>query len=468
MKLLRVMVSVAVLLSCLAFQPAGNAGSFKLKKIGEYRRMVSDVGRYAPRSFILNKNIIENISNINSKQSRLFVTDLNTGTRLWEMDLPMADILWVFLDKDRLYLMNYLFRRSETYRSNIKEEETCFIYCINALSGNIIWRRDENGLCTYDTTMKYDNSSLYVTIGKQLFCIDKRTGKTKWSIRFDNNVYTEMCNFDSKNRSFSYVSTSNENTVIKWFDVYESADWGYSNKICHISKDGKKTWSFETKNHGYSAITQSRQDARGYVLWMCKDKESNDFESTMLSLDGSSGKVIWKKKICIGCSAQDLWHSPLIGLYFFAILDSCLIYRCKANDDFIILDRKTGNMVRTMKTYSSVIQSEEKDQIYIANFKGIEAVNALTGKRIWYKPILLCDKNISSEYSFESKIFEQDNKLFVLTDQGLTCIDAQNGKTLDSWNYKVTPKSVFSAGKNLVACGIVNVEGNPTVLLFEY
>jgi outer membrane protein assembly factor BamB len=145
-----------------------------------------------------------------------------------------------------------------------------------------------------------------------------------------------------------------------------------------------------------------------------------------------------------------------------------LIFRCKVNDDFVILDRKTGNMVRTMRTSSSVIQSEVSDQIYIVNYKGIEAVRALTGKRLWYKKITFCSSENAQSYHYDSKILEKDNKLFVLTEQGLNCIDAQTGKTLDSWNYKVTPNSVSSAGKNLVACEIINTEGNPTVLLFEY
>lgn len=459
MKLLRVMVSVAVLLSCLAFQPAGNAGSFKLKKVGEHKFVSKDDSKYV----ISDLTVIE-LATSNQKSSRLYATGLRNNKRIWEREIKHPYCTFFLAHDGKLFIDNiprlphFDSFTSKTLSVDNDDGGNSFMYCINLKTGKQEWelRNISDSPVLIKNNMylvRYFTSSIFS-------CISTSTKTTLWTKKPPIEGYLFNCFVDKhfRQKGFNHagqrLGEGNDDLIF----LYSVSGGGPGLRIvyalyCVDAKTGKTAWQDSVNQHH-----QHEQD----IQWI-SDKENIYLKKTPRNSNDGTTATLTCRNIKTGATK---WHTSIQDDDNYDSYFDCSAKYIVSNNT--VLDIKTGALIKRFPEKTNIRPSKELNQAYLFNSNGIEAVMALTGKRIWHKTIQLSEKYFPSAVVLESLILEKDNKLFVLTDQGLTCIDAQTGKTLDSWNYKVTPKSVTSAGKNLVACEIINTENNPTVLLFEY
>lgn len=487
MKLLRVIISVAIIFTCFAFQTAGNAGSFKLKKIGEH----SQLGQNGPEDnqFIYDNFLIKTSSRFwEGQKLHLTTINLKSNTVLWERTLDNYDMTGISAKDGRLFVTNTLFARDafNSVTENGDPNWDSRLYSLDLKTGKIIWSKCYGSKfiirgCVPIPIDKY----VYSCFGNTFYCFDAANGDVKWSYECNTRVSTNFKNlrWDSgvlntpENGSVSYNNETRDEIIAfggkneayftpDFFDIYMLQ-----------RSNGKLKWVFKRSNEnqtyeGGTTFSSFRllgfAQKQNYIFIAGLEGKKYDYSDAMFtvkSLDRSTGKVVWQKPLP---NMSENFSNDYFSIPVFYAGNGYILSKSNNNNIYNIHNSSNGQLIKTLKTTSTVIQSKILDQIYIVNYKGIEAVRALTGKRLWYKKITFCSSENAQSYHYDSKILEKDNKLFVLTDQGVTCIDAQTGKTLDSWNYKITPKSISSAGKNLVACNIINTEGNPTILLFEY
>ncbi|NTU61253.1 MAG: PQQ-like beta-propeller repeat protein [Caldiserica bacterium] len=483
---MKILLAIVIMLSNFVFLPKGNTGSFKLKKVGEHSYPVTHESQDTQVVFgnILIKTTGEYWEN---QKLHLTAINLNSNTVLWERTLDNYDMTGISSKDGRLFVTNTQFARDafNSVSENGNSDWDSRLYCLDLQTGKIIWSKCY-GLkfiirgCVPIPIEKY----VYSCFGNTFYCFDAANGDVEWSYNCKTKASTSFNNLrwvseslnTTDNASISYDNETRDEIIAfggkneayytpDFFDIY-----------MFQRSNGKMKWIFNrsNENHTYEGGTTfssfrllgfaQRQNNIFIAGLEGKKYDYSDALFTIKSLDRSTGKVVWQKPLQNMLKiSNDCFAIPV-----FCAGNGYILSKSNNYNIYNIHNSANGQLIKTLKTSSTVIQSKTLDQIYIINYKGVEAVKALTGKRLWYKKMTLCSSENSQRYNYNSVVLEKDNKLFILTEQGLTCIDATNGKTLDSWNYKVTPKSVFSAGKNLVACEIVNTEGSPTVLLFEY
>lgn len=473
MRLMKILLSIAILCSSIGFVNTSISGQFKIKTSGQYKWLIRE-HEYKNNHWVLGDVAVEYEDVHEYKSNRLYVTDIRTGKRLWEKEFPLPDFTDVYRDNDKIFVFNKANFRDRTLMLNSRDSNELFpptCYCVETRTGKLLWKQR----CFSDQYSKAYTIDNCIVANNGL--LKKDTGESKWTYSYLNhtmsNNFPSRSNYDIKN---PYKRIIDGNKILIFGMALNSYGW-YSHVSLHClnASNGKLIWKHDNvgkiddKYYANQKPTDGGMRYRGeyftyltdnndYLLLAVVTGTEENIKNKIFCYNVDNGKLLWTKDL--GGTRMDVSFKGTLSLgNGYALL---------CTEKILLLDIKTGKEIKIINTTSTIIQSESLDQIYIVNYKGVEAVKALTGKRLWYKKITLCSAENSQGYNYNGVILEKDNKLFILTDQGLTCIDATNGKTLDSWNYKVTPKSVFSAGKNLVACEIVNTEGSPTVLLFEY
>ena len=230
-------------------------------------------------------------------------------------------------------------------------------YAVDVATGNLIWMK--NNSAPFNSQIKVYEDRIFVTDFKNILkCFSIYDGEEIWSVRTDNS-------FVKSQKKLSVILT--KNVVI------------FNNTLGDISavdiNKGQLIWQTPTQD---SSIFESSFQLKTSDLIM-SDKRilfSNN-KNEFYSLDIKTGTLIWKKKI--NSSVKPI------------AMDN-LVFTISENGFFIILDNKTGDIIRITNIFDKIKEKKRpqinpvgflfgKKNIYLTTSNGrLIVIDVVTGK----------------------------------------------------------------------------------------
>lgn len=473
MRVLRLGLAIVVMCGIMQISSASGGSVFKLQKIGECKRAVPQ-NQWYKNCWTLGDVMVESQITNDAWDCRIYATDVKTCKRLWERELDCADTTGVVREGDRLYLINTQFTRERAFSNaniDIGFGGSPSIQCFDIKTGKKIWIDSFRRGTTRISVPVIIGDLVYAGFGNIFYAFRKSDGKEVWHYSSNDHLMTTL---------FGQMNTETE---IFTFGGKATIYWGndYFSLHCLDAKTGRLKWKYDRvgnrkdyrTNEGVELaierIVDFSFDQSTICLRLIKQPKLYDIQTTysILALDRSTGKILWEIEDFDNNFKYDFRNTIFTS-------NRCLFAKqINANgktSEIRTYDTYSGKFIRKLNTTSFLYPSASENQVYIINYKGIEAVRFPEGKRVWYRPVQFLQTAEQVKYfNYSDNIVEQDSKLFAQTENGLFCIDSKTGKLADSWNYKINPSNISRSGKNTIACEIKNGEtDNNTMLLFQY
>jgi|GEM_PF-3209974 len=312
-----------------------------------------------------------------------------TDNILWETELGGAIGASPVVSEDRVYIPN-LFSMNPAPRTEYG------LYCIDAETGNILWRNDLNMTGgSYSTPAVSDNRVFVGTYEGDLFCIDE-DGRTLWNRTVENEglwwgLASSPLVYDDK----VFVSTGSDATLHA-FDM-----------------DGTELWTFATGGSTSYYASPAAENGRIYFAGTdglyCIDPEhpekdiwnfttDSEIKSSTVALSGDVAFFSTAKSLCAVSTAgesvgSELWSIPFSGTLSTPAVKGNTIYA--AGSDCILYSLDTADSSENWHydlqkhegfdtIYSSPVVTD--DTLYIGrNYAESEvyAIDADTGALVW-------------------------------------------------------------------------------------
>jgi outer membrane protein assembly factor BamB len=257
-----------------------------------------------------------------------------------------------------------------------------YLYCINALDGNLIWNTKLVGI--FVSSVAVANERVFVGCGDNVYCLDESNGNQIWN--FSGGSIPEW-NSPSVAYDKVYIGSSDHN-------IY-----------CLNALNGSVEWIYETKARIRSSPAIA--DEKVYI-------GSNDHN--LYCLNATNGNLIWNYS-----TGDDIECSPAIadGKVYIGSHDHNL-YCLNATNGDLLWFYGTGERIYSTPAiaYDKIYFGSTDDNVY--------CLNASNGDLMW---IYKTGDNVDGSPAVA------DGKVFVGSfDNNVYCLNAFNGKKI--WNYK--------------------------------
>lgn len=263
----------------------------------------------------------------------LFCFNANNGEKLWTFETP-----W-HISGSAAYYQGKIYLISDGEMPG--EIQGMSIFCLDANTGNTIWKKNDSFNRAGDSSPKIMDNRLYVCLKNGIFC-------------FDSNSGVELWNFSD---------------FYNWFEstpaIYESKIFfgSWSGKIyCFDAEEGYEIWNFSTEY-----IVQASPSIYNNRIYI------GSHDNTFYCLDVNTGNQIWNFT-----TGDEIWSSAAIvdGKVYFGSRDEYL-YCLNSEDGEEIWTYDAGFDVDT-----SVLAADGKVFFGTPNHKTY-CVNASNGQKIW-------------------------------------------------------------------------------------
>ena len=369
-----------------------------------------------------------------------FPLQLNKG--IWEADIPYTD--WV--------AGGHYFYVTFTDEAGAQYRKAVGFY--TDPENRLVWRTLLAGSVKGTPTVTADAVYVGATGGK-VYCLDKKTGKVKWSYPTGGDVASQVLAVNDM--------------------VYAGASDG---KLYALTTKGKLKWTFEAKEGIYSSPVYSDglilfgcNDSNFYAVdavtgqqkWVCEEPEYTievkpfvadgavyfgAWDKYLYALDVETGRLKWK---CLGHGSEvrpgaKAYYSPADcgpvasnGKVFVADRDYYLT----------IVDATTGQPIRSIPDVVAPGLSYGRRAVYLRKGSGLSKIS-LDGNEIW--------KASAETESVPGPPVAKDRRVVYLVSRLglLQAFNASDGTPL--WKYQVTPMMQVFSGPE-IADEIVYVSG---------
>ena len=202
---------------------------------------------------------------------------------LYCLNISSGNTKWVFSTDDAITYSSPALYKNKLFLATGGNHH--YIYCINATTGEEIWRKELNE-DIFSTPSIYENK-LYIGVSNGLLCISIEDGSTLWfrtlgEIRSSPAVYNENIYIGVRSNNQNIYCINATNGKIIWSTTIGGSIWsspaigdgklyigswdGYL--YCIDTSDGKTIWKYPTGN----SITSSPAIAEGKVFIGSYDK----------------------------------------------------------------------------------------------------------------------------------------------------------------------------------------------------
>jgi len=229
---------------------------------------------------------------------RLFAVDATTGDTQWSIYIGPGYVGPV-IDNNRVYIGT---------SSHGHDPENEYVYCINRTDGTVLWRRNIYG--GIPESIQYDDENIYFT-SNIIYALDKEDGSIQWTYPMDEFSVTKPI---LKDNAF-YTATSG-GTMYK-IDV----------------SDGRMIW--EVPLSGFSWDNSITADGKGHIfLALYEDR-------TMNAYDEETGDLLWSYQLHDSSLSFNAYHDNVV----FISDTSGYVYALNGSTGALIWEKKIGHTI---------------------------------------------------------------------------------------------------------------------------
>jgi outer membrane protein assembly factor BamB len=297
-----------------------------------------------------------------------------------------------------------------------------YVYCIDADTGEEIWRFKTDGSVLSSVSDVYNNVIYVGGYGGELHAIDFNSGKEIWRFKTGDKIfccpimYNEKVYFGSKDGNLYCLcaKTGEEIWRFKTGDEITSNPGAHEGRIytgsydgnfyCLDAETGKEVWRFRVGAE--IQIDNKPLINNGIIYIPCWD-------NYIYAIDAKNGKEIWRTKLGhLGISASPVLYKNVLYI--------------STRDGFLFAVSLEGKELWRFKTAGIIIGIGIKDNViyFGSEDRNFYAVN-LEGEELWRLQI--------SGPVYDFPHFYKNNVYFGSWDCHLYCLDSKTGREI--WRF---------------------------------